>query len=57
MNVNSWTEDNCTLKEKMILANNPDIVCITETHLQNETVINVENYSYIGLNRLTNKQT
>ena len=57
MNVNSWTEDNCTLKEKMILANNPDVVCITETHLRNETVINVENYSYIGLNQLTNKQT
>ena len=40
------------MKEKLLLFNNPDIVCVTETHLKNNDQICIEGYKYYGLNRL-----
>ena len=39
------------MRQKIILYNNPDIVCICETHLRDEEKIDVQDYLYMGCNR------
>ena len=50
-NVNCWSENNEELRAKLVTHNNPDIVCITETHLKDDQVLEVNGYDYYGLNR------
>ena len=48
--MNSWTENNSNLREKIVTHGNPDIICLTETHLKKEGEIKVEGYQFYGLN-------
>ncbi len=51
-NVNGWTNNNCELRKTIITGINSDIVCITETHLENPDGIIFEGYTWYGHNRL-----
>ena len=54
MNVNCWSKNNCELREKILTCNNPDIICVVETHLKGDVTINIPNYTFFGLNRKLN---
>ena len=50
MNVNCWSLNNNELRQKLVLFNKPDIVCVTETHLRGKEKLYVPGYDYYGLN-------
>ena len=51
LNVNGWTENNGRLRLKLITHNEPDIVCITETHLKNDEQLELDEYICFTKNR------
>ena len=51
VNVNCWSERSETLKSKIALYGDLDIVCLSETHLQRDENITLPGYKYTGLNR------
>ena len=54
INVTCWPKTNSLLKSKIVTHDNPDIICLTETHLCKNDGINVNGYTYYGLNRIIN---
>ena len=57
--MNGWTQANHNLRSRLVTGDNPDIACITETHLKNSETIVVSNYKFYGLNQscnITNKK-
>lgn len=50
-NVAGWTERNSELREAIIRDSDFDIVCVQETHLQNNSSIAIDGYKYFGYNR------
>ena len=52
-NVNSWTQNNKTLRENIIVNMSCDIVCLNETHLSGNDIIDVSGYTWFGFNRQT----
>ncbi len=52
-NVNGWTLANSDLRLSVLRSMNLDIVSLNETHLQGETVIELDGYVWFGLNRKT----
>ena len=52
-NVNSWTQNNKTLRENIIVNMSCDIVCLNETHLSGNDIIDVSGYTCFGFNRQT----
>ena len=57
MNVNCWSTNNNRLHTKLVTFNNPNIICVTETHLRDSEEIEVENYRFYGLNRPNNPRS
>ena len=53
INLNGWTQKNKLLRESIINVNNPDIICVSETHLVKTDVIEMSGFRYFGLNRKT----
>ena len=51
LNVNCWSRCNEILRSRKVMYNNPDIVCLTETHLRDNDDIVLEDYTYFGANR------
>ena len=50
-NINGWTEANQLIRKTVIHLFNPDILCITETHLEKEQSIEVTGFKFIPHNR------
>ena len=48
----SWTQENSCLREAIIFATNPDLICLTETHLTHDASITLPGYKWYGHNRL-----
>ncbi len=46
-NVRGWTSNNAIIREQFIYKLNPDILCISETHLLGGNTIKIENYFYL----------
>ena len=55
LNVNGWSASNDELRKSLVTFNDPDIICMTETHLKLEETINISNYDYFGVNRKVDK--
>ena len=51
MNVNCWSKTNGEIRSKIVQYNKPDIICVMETHLQYEDVIDLPGYVFYGANR------
>ena len=49
--MNGWTELNSELRCSVIKKINPDIICLTETHLLNVNKINLDGYTCYVNNR------
>ena len=43
---------NCELRKIALISENPDIICLTETHLQNKESVDWAGYHTFTLNRL-----
>ena len=50
-NVNGWTQNNCNLRERILMSQNPDIICLTETHLIGENKAEIQGFSGYFRNR------
>ena len=50
-NVNGWTLTNSKIRESILKKINPDIICLTETHLTQGREIKLEGYHWYGHNR------
>ena len=50
-NVNGWTQNNQDLRVRVINHLNPDIVCLSETHLDGKNTIELEGYKFFDHNR------
>lgn len=48
LNVNGWSEGSREIKMRLITHNNPDIICLCETHLTHFEYINIPQYKYYG---------
>ena len=55
LNVNCWSTANGVLRQRLIMENSSDIVCLTETHLHRDNEIVLTDFSYYGANRVTNQ--
>ena len=55
LNVNCWSTANGVLRQRLIMENLSDIVCLTETHLHGDNEIVLTDFSYYGANRVTNQ--
>ena len=51
LNVNCLSKNNGYLHEQLINYENPDKVCLTETHLKDDEIISINGYRYVGTNR------
>ena len=51
MNLNGWTENNSELRSKIVTHGDPDIICLTETHLKEQEHLSIPGYQFIGCNR------
>ncbi len=51
MNVHGWTYYNSIIGKTIINNMNPDILCISETHLQKEHTLRIDGYEYFPYNR------
>jgi len=51
LNVRGWTKDNCVLRKEILSSVDADIICITETHLDENNVCELEGYIFIPYNR------
>ena len=51
LNVNCWSKNNCDLRKKILNEGDPDIICITETHLKNYQIIAMSGFKSYNLNR------
>ena len=49
--MNCWTERKNEIKERIVKYHDPDIICMTETHLQGNENINLLGYTSYRLNR------
>lgn len=56
ININGWTEKSKELKEKICKHGNPDVICISETHLSENEEINIEGYRFYGHHRVARHQ-
>ena len=55
--MNSWTSKNGKIHEHIVKHNDPDLICLVETHLKAGDELEVEGYNYVGLYRVkTNKR-
>ena len=52
LNINGWTTANSDLCEKLLTAGNPEIICITETHLKGNDYIEIPQYVCMNSNRI-----
>lgn len=50
-NVNGWTTHNQTLRKLLLNHLNPDIICLSETHLKGNDTICLDNYHFFGYSR------
>ncbi len=50
-NVNGWTHNNSQLRETIIMNKQSDIICLCETHLDNDNTIFMNGYRWYGFNR------
>lgn len=50
-NINGWTSSNQELRTRVIHHLNPDIICLSETHLDEHSTIVIPNYKYFAHNR------
>ncbi len=51
--IQSWTNDNKILRYELPIKANLDIICLTETHLLNNNVIELQGYKWYGHNMLS----
>lgn len=51
INLNSWTRTNAGLKGKICLYGDPDVICVSETHLAQDEAIDLDGYRWYGFNR------
>ena len=51
LNVNCWSANNNELHGELVNFNNPDIIGVCETHLQNDETLSLDGYVYMGINR------
>ena len=49
--MNCWSPRNNVLREKLIRINDPDIICLTETHLRNNDKVEISGYQSYCCNR------
>ena len=57
MNVNSWTKENCHLRESILLSLHADIIFLNETKLKGKEEIELKGYSWFGHNRQNQLKT
>ena len=53
LNVNGWNKSNHNLREELIKFGNPDVMCVTETHLKNDETLSIDGFDFYGSNRKT----
>ncbi len=56
LNCNGWTAENRLLRENILNAMLPDIICLNETHLRKNEMIYLREYQWIGFNRKYQKR-
>ena len=56
-NVNSWTKENCHLRESILLSLHADIIFLNETKLKGKEQIELKGYSWFGHNRQNQLKT
>ena len=49
--MNCWSESTNELKTKLILHGEPEIICLTETHLQEDQEVKLDSYQSYSLNQ------
>ncbi len=52
-NVQGWTNDNQIVRLKLLNKANFDIICLTETHLVNTNVIELDGYKWYDRNKVS----
>ena len=50
-NIQSWTNNNCVLRKKVLQNIDPHFICLTETHLKGEETISMNGYTWFSNNR------
>ena len=50
-NVNSWTDNNCDLRQKVLNYLVADVIVIVETKLKHDDIIKLHGYQWFGSNR------
>ena len=50
-NVQSWTQSNRHVRETVLLQLDPDIICLSETHLRDNDTIELTGYTWLSHNR------
>ena len=51
INVGVWTTNNGELRKKMLKYIDSELICMNETHLQGDTTIYIEGFTFYGHNR------
>ena len=51
INAGGWSTNNGELRKKLLKYIDSDIICINETHLQGDTTIDIEGFTFYGHNR------
>lgn len=51
LNVNGWSKSGGKLREKILLSQNPDVICLSETHLKKDNTVDIEGYKSFCQNR------
>ena len=51
INVGGWTTNNGEIRKNLLKCIDSDIICINETHLQGDTTIDIEGFTFYGHNR------
>ena len=56
-NVNSWSVNNCKVREHVLDYGKPDVAIIVETKLKNNDTITMPGYKWLGSNRKSELKT
>ena len=56
-NVNSWTVNNCEIREQILAYVKPDIVFVLETKLRDDEKIKMSGFTWYGVNRKSQLKT
>lgn len=55
MNVRGWTANTAEIKMKLCKHNDPDLICLAETHLAIDETIAVYGYRFYGKSRVSQR--